>query len=164
MLCHKSPVNNKNTFKIEIVFDSYNDISVVLPTSASTEHLTLTVDTAAQISVIRPNKLHKNLKINNLEKVSVTGIAEKIQLTTLGSVHVKLDLNDFPISHKFHVLNNGFRLRTDGILGIDFLQIYNAKIDFLNRKLQLNVPFKNFSKKTTTVQKPVQNTSYLSVL
>lgn len=167
MLCQKSPVVRENIIKIEIeLIINNNDICIEIPSSVSNNTLILTIDTAAQISVLRPHKLDKSLEINNLEKISVLGVAEKIKLTTLGTLNAQLKFNNVPFSHKFHILNQGFKLKTDGLLGMDFLREINAKIDFLSKKLQLRIRLNsndiNVSNKI--IKSTSLSSSFLSVL
>lgn len=107
--------------------------------------LIFTVDSGAQISIIKPNNLYKDEIVNNKEKISITGVAKGSKLVTLGTINVNLIVNNFSLFHKFHILNNGFNLKTDGILGMDFLLKFNSKIDLLNKsiKMQLKVNSKN---------------------
>lgn len=91
--------------------------------------LIFTVDSGAQISLIKPNNLYKDEIVNNKEKISITGVAKGSKLITLGTININLIVNNFSLFHKFHILNNGFNLKTDGILGMDFLLKFNNKID-----------------------------------
>lgn len=141
MLCEidKSP-ELKNIISVKAPFEfKNNDIYIKLNISKSRELVIFTIDSAAQISILKPTKLNKNEFVNAKEKITITGVAENSKLETLGTMESKLSVNGFNINHKFHIVNTGFRLKTDGILGVDFLKKFNAKIDFLNNELELQL-------------------------
>lgn len=58
----------------------------------------------------------------------------------------------FQICHKFHVLNSGFRLKTDGLLGADFLNKFKANMDFSTNILKLSLNINNKGKIVITNQ------------
>lgn len=57
----------------------------------------------------------------------------------MGVTKTKLACNESTIFHDFHVMHENAYLRTDGILGADFLLKYNANIDIAKSALYLNL-------------------------
>lgn len=141
MLCEIERPESFNTFSVKskFVFKN-NEISISLKSNKSNEILRFTIDSAAQISILKPTKLNKSELINSKEKIYITGVAQNTRLETLGTIETELTINNFSINHKFYILNSGFRLNNDGILGVDFLKKCNAKIDFLTNTIELQLP------------------------
>lgn len=94
------------------------------------------LDSGASVSVFFQNYLTKDEKVNPTEKIKINGIAGSIH--TLGSANIVLKIQDVEICHKFLIvdkLQNGLH----GIIGTDFLQKFQAKINFENFTLGLSV-------------------------
>lgn len=48
----------------------------------------------------------------------------------MGTAEAELLLDNIAILHKFHIVSEEFPVPGDGILGLDFLKIYNCLIDY----------------------------------
>lgn len=97
------------------------EIKISLSVSNLNKPLLFSIDTGAQISILKPTKLFKDEIIKSSEKIFISGVTEGEKIRTLGTIDIELKLGGFKIPYKFHVLNMGFRLKSDGILGADFL-------------------------------------------
>lgn len=59
----------------------------------------------------------------------LNGIAGEVSLAK-GSIKLDLLFDGNIIKHNLYVVEDNINIMTDGILGRDFLQIYNCKIDY----------------------------------
>lgn len=140
-------MNYLATITIENEFKYHNhELTIKLPFSKSTKPLILSIDTGAQISIWKPDKLLKDEKLNTNEKITISGVTEGTKLQTLGSLDTKIKFGNFNIPFKFHILNSGLQLKTDGLIGADFLKTFNAQMDFSNNTLKLQVRTDSFGK------------------
>lgn len=134
--------NSIQTTTIDL-FIKNDEIFVELPTTISNQNLVFCIDTGAQISVIKPQKI-LDAKINIKRKINISGVAKNAKLQSLGLVSTRLNCNDLHIAHNFHVLNKNFNIMSDGIIGNDFLIKTNARIDFASKTIFLKKPNKQF--------------------
>lgn len=131
-----SPVRTINN-SIELKLTIYNnELYISLITSLSDNKLIFLIDTGSQVSLLKAKKI-LDAKINTKDTIEIIGIADKKTLNSLGRTRGFLDCNGFIIGHDFHVMHEDMYLKTDGLLGADFLIKYNTKIDILNKKLNL---------------------------
>lgn len=139
----------------QMTFDiKNNEIRIHFSNSLTEEPLIFCIDTGAQVSILKPNKI-LDAKINTQNKINITGVAESAKLQSMGTVHPTLYISsDKSISHDFHILNKNFNINTDGILGNDFLIKTNAKLDMANKTMTIfdpNIPEPNKSTKVLQV-------------
>ena len=115
-----------------------NEIFLVLLTSAAKKKLVFLVDTGSQISILKAEKI-LDAKINTKKAIKIIGIANNKPIKSLGVTQAFLTCNDSIISHEFHVMHENVFLRTDGILGADFLLKHDAKIDISESIVELKL-------------------------
>lgn len=108
-------------------------------TSASERKLVFLVDTGSQISILKAEKI-LDAKIDTKKSIEIMGIANNKTIQSLGVTKTSLTCNNVIIIHDFHVMHENVFLKTDGILGADFLLKYNAKIDTAEAMVQLKLP------------------------
>lgn len=103
------------------------------------------VDTGASLSAIRYEKL---IQLNipfQLGSIKINGVCG--ELYSEGFVHLSLTLNGKQFVHKFHVFRD-LCFTNDGILGLDFLNKYNGKLN-----LELNtLTLRNYYDEEITLQ------------
>lgn len=135
-------------------FMKNNEIMIEIPTSISNEKIKFCVDTGAQVSVIKPQKI-LDAKINTKNKINIEGVAKNAKLQSLGMVKAHLHCKNLRILHNFHVLNKDFNVEVDGIIGNDFLRKTGAKIDFENQSIQMHLPIQDIrtTRKTNYINK-----------
>lgn len=100
------------------------------------------VDTQADISILKKSSFDLIQKYNDSETLKIRGITNNI-LPSLGTIHVKLFMNNFAIEHKFHLVSDSVNIPTDGIIGKDFLKCYNCNICYESMRLSFiinNIP------------------------
>lgn len=155
---------NSNSTRIK--FDVKNrEIRIMVKISISDQILELTIDTGAQISILKPNKLHGNTRIAVHDKLKIMGIAKEAALFSIGRVTSSIFINEISFKHDFHIINNNFNLQSDGIIGNDFLIKYGALINYIDGSIQFNIPVdkeiieRQYEKNFDEEHMPSQNTS-----
>lgn len=99
--------------------------------------LKLLIDTGAQLSFIKRN-IFSNLKnLNAMKAQNISGVIANSKCSTLGTITMKLQLNNEMYQHNFHVINHIISLEMDGVIGSDFLIKFKGKIDYLSEILEL---------------------------
>ena len=93
-----------------------------------TEKLRFLIDTGAEISIVRGNRLRPGFNYEPTKGINVKGISNSL-LRTEGTVMLKLLTLTHETNHLFHVMGEGFDCRYDGILGQDFWKDKGATID-----------------------------------
>lgn len=102
------------------------------------------VDSGASMSALKHETvLRWNLPVHT-ERISINGIGGKVQ--SIGYVFVTLNLNGEEFEHKFYVIDY-LPCFQHGIIGRDFLNKYQAILDFENNTVSLN----NLNNKRITV-------------
>ena len=97
-----------------------------------TEKLKFLIDTGAEISVVRSNRLRPGFNYE-LTKGNVKGISNALLRTEM--LMLKLFILPHEITHLFHVMGEGFECRYDWILGQDFWKDKGATIDYCNHEI-----------------------------
>lgn len=96
------------------------------------------VDTGAANSIIfmnTVNHIELGKLVDRKQDIDINGFGISKALGMLWYIELELDDILFPLSL---IVANNINMAIDVILGINFLQAYNAQIDFKNRKLKLN--------------------------
>ena len=88
------------------------------------------IDTGAGPNLLKIGSITLNLTINEDERLRLTGINEH-PLFTLGQVSV----NIFGISTIFNLIPDDVLVEHDGVLGTEFFQNNNAKINYAKKQL-----------------------------
>lgn len=91
--------------------------------------MTYLVDTGSDISVIKVNKVVKDLGINEKEKCRITGVTDS-ETYSLGTVFANFKIDRQSIKQKMHIVGQDFPIITDGIIGRDFLRQNQCIIDY----------------------------------
>lgn len=156
-MCHTPPPANRlgtqhmldiNTVHNETTIKFKLDISI-------NKESTLIIDTGSEISLLKANALNPKTKCFPQHKVGVMGISNSSKIQTIGLTQAEMTAGEVQIKHKFQVVSSEINFDTDGILGIDFLQKYNAIIDLSAQKLILCInatesPVSTLASKTET--------------
>lgn len=113
----------------------YNDF-VTIKTDGSFEPCTFLVDTQADVSIFKCSSLKCNIFVDTYSKIKIKGITNST-LESLGTINLKLFLKKH-ITHAFHLVSDEFNIKTDGILGKDFLNFYNCLINYQDMSLTID--------------------------
>jgi hypothetical protein len=95
------------------------------------------VDTGADISLLKGNKLIRTTEYDPEKKVKVKCV-DGSPMQTHGTVVARIELKNSSIPHEFQLVNKQVDIPCDGILGRDFLQRVKAKICYETRTVELN--------------------------
>lgn len=104
---------------------------------ASNNKLSLTIDTGAQFSILKAEKLTPNCIIKRGEKVCLIGITRDKPIETLGKIYTSILFDNKSLVFGFQVVDKSLNLETDGIIGSDSLSHFSAKMDFATNTLAL---------------------------
>lgn len=99
---------------------------------AQTGSLRFLIDTGADVSMVKAALLKDNTEFNAGETILLQGIADKA-IKTMGTTDINLSAHKLEITHKFHIVDHQIKLTYDGILGRDFWEGNDAKIDYAKR-------------------------------
>ena len=114
------------------------------------------IDTGADISIFKPTKTNKNLSYDANNQSVLQGITSQ-EITSLGSVNIKLSVNNFILEQSFQLVDNFFPIPTDGILGRDFLSYFKCIIDHDSWLLSMNL-------NNNVISVPIQNHANGSII
>lgn len=126
-----------------------------MPISDSSETNTFLIDTQADLSLIKINKLIDRTRINTENITTLTGITEYGKMDTIGTIDTFLLFGDHMIPHSLHVVPNDFFIPCDGIIGKDFLATYKCVINY--EKMQLSFYIENVHIKISLLGGPSEN-------
>lgn len=87
------------------------------------------MDSQADITVIRIDSLVGNFSLNKSEIIEVKGVVNE-PILSLGYVNIDIFVEDIKIKHKFHVMPVDFNIPSDGIIGKDFIKLYEGVLDY----------------------------------
>lgn len=123
--------------KITLEFSKQNsELITTIPIGAASIPLSFTVDTGAQISLIKTKNLLKDTLVMKQEKVILMGIANGTPTETLGKIYTCLTINGKKLNFGFQVTDIPINLSTDGIIGSDLLSKFNATINYANNTIE----------------------------
>lgn len=112
---------------------------------------TLLVDSGADISIFKINKLNPQQLVNSSIRTKLTGITEG-EIETIALTETELNFgHNIMSTHKFHLVNPSFPIQTDGILGRDFFSSHKCTIDY-------NTWLLNFTINKYPVSIPIEDT------
>jgi hypothetical protein len=137
------PIQNHSTHRQKILENSPPVIQIESPQILG-RYGTLSIDTGADINLIKIGNIDPKTFVENTfsNRQLISGITEK-SIETLGS----LNLQFANTRHEFHLVNNSFPIKEDGILGAAFLRAEHAIISFKTNELIShnigNIPFIN---------------------
>lgn len=92
--------------------------------------ITLIIDSGADTSLFKINKVNPDKLINTSRKIKLIGITDN-EIETIATADTELNFgNGLKTKHTFHLVPKEFPIQTDGILGRDFLAANRCKIDY----------------------------------
>lgn len=97
------------------------------------------VDSGADISIFKSEKILPNQRIDVNKKFKINGITNKT-IETIAETETYLVTDEgLTLVHNFQIVQNDFPIPTDGILGRDFLVKYKCTINYEYWLLNLNI-------------------------
>lgn len=100
---------------------------------------TFLLDTQAEISIIKSHVVSEDVPYDINTLINIKGITNDT-IESMGLINADLFLDDFLVSHDFHVVPESFLIPADGIIGKDFFKTYKCIIDYDNRSLTVRLP------------------------
>lgn len=87
----------------------------------------LIVDTGADVSIIKENLLNEFQKMYINQKCTINGVADG-RIETIGRTSTNIIIDGTVLPHHFQVVAKKNPIKSDGILGRDFLAKYGCNI------------------------------------
>lgn len=116
------------------------DTLIYITTDLSNSELCFMIDTGAQTSIVKAEKLHKTLTVTKSDSMNFKGVSQDTPIKSYGSVMANFRINNANFEHKLYIVGNKINLNMDGILGHDFLKTFGAQIDYSNGTIKLQTP------------------------
>lgn len=101
---------------------------------ANKKKLTLLLDTGAEICMVKKGSLKLEAEVWK-NKIKVRGLGGELE--TLAEIKARIKIGNKIIEHTFHIVDDDFPIPFDGILGVDFLEKFEGKIDYAKRNLEI---------------------------
>lgn len=100
--------------------------------------MVLLVDTGADISLCKINKIIPKQFINRKNAIKIKGVTDGLTFS-LGTTQTEIYMQNYAIHHTFHVVDEDFPIPADGILGRDFIIKYQCQLNYRNWTMTLNM-------------------------
>jgi len=101
------------------------------------DELLFLIDTGADISLLKGNKLIRTTEYDPEKRVKVKCV-DGSPMETHGVLEAKIEIHNSSVVHGFQLVNKQVDIPCDGILGRDFLQHAKSKIYYESRTVTLN--------------------------
>ena len=88
------------------------------------------IDSGADISIFKNNKISKLQQFNPNRRFKITGITDGTTETIAETETILQFQNGLRLVHNFQIVDANFPIPTDGILGRDFFCKYRCIIDY----------------------------------
>ena len=124
-------IENK-TVKVNLNTSNTNS-NIILSAEGLKNPIHMMIDTGAGSNLIKQQAVKTNVKINKYECLKLTGINEH-PVFTLGQITIDI----FGYMHTLNIIPNEVPIEHDGILGTEFFRNNNAKINYAEKKLEIN--------------------------
>lgn len=119
--------------------NSNNNDFISIPTNFSETELQILVDSQGDISVVKESAIEHNKALDVTDIIYIKGITDQI-VPSLGTIHMEMKLGNEWIVHKVHVVPDNFEIPVHGLLGKDFLKIFQCNLDYATMILTVNTP------------------------
>lgn len=143
---------NENQIPLVVKYEVINDELVLgVRLSNSKEILNLKLDTNVRVSFVKYEKLYLNSMLNPANDFQLNELVGNYNVrvvSTLGILETNVIIGGGTFSHSFCVVRSA-NIKTDGILGFDFMQKYCSILDIVNMQITLKVNV--HARKTETV-------------
>lgn len=136
--CHENLEVNELKEKLRVKIQRINGeiVAIFKSDMHKTGQCTFTLDTGSEVSLIKSSALIKSITCSK-KKIIVVGINDAFKMKTIGQTRLTLQQDTEKISYNFHIINENIGIETDGLIGLDFLLNYEAKICLKKKKMVL---------------------------
>ena len=93
------------------------------------EYSHLIIDTGADVSLFKINKINSNQHVSAQNKINLTGITTHT-IDTLATTFTTIQFGETSVKHQFHLIPKELDIGADGILGREFFANYRCVIDY----------------------------------
>lgn len=108
---------------------------------AKKEENNLLVDSGAQLSLLKLKCIKNRHLIDTNSTLMFKGVINGVKSTTYGIINSGIYINKIFFPHNFHVMRDDIGIsNTDGVMGSDFLNKYEAVIDYNQKEIRLATP------------------------
>lgn len=108
---------------------------------AKKEESNLLVDSGAQLSLLKLKCIKNRNLIDTNSTLIFKGVINGVKGTTYGIIKSGIYINKIFFPHNFHVMRDDIGIsNTDGVIGSDFLNKYEAVIDYNQKEIKLATP------------------------
>ena len=97
----------------------------------------LILDTGADVSLFKVDKIKLKQQVYKQNKINLTGITNN-SVNTLAATFTNISFGNVSVNHKFHIIPKDIDIKADGILGRDFLTKHKCVIDYDHWLLNFN--------------------------
>lgn len=112
-----------------------------MKTSFAKNEVQFVVDTGSMMTLVSKNIIEEQSSINTSDTINLIGInGEENKLRSCGTLKGAFIIGSSQIEHTVQVVDEKINMSCDGLLGMNFLMEYKAKIDIFNKKLVLKIP------------------------
>lgn len=88
--------------------------------------------------------MNNNIIRDESEILRIRGVTDNV-IESLGTVKADLFMNDFTISHPFHIVPDDFNIPADGIVGNDFIELYECILNYRDKTFSFELDNKIIS-------------------
>lgn len=88
--------------------------------------------------------MNNNAIRDESEILRIRGVTDNV-IESLGTVKADLFINDFTISHSFHIVPDDFNIPADGIVGNDFIELYECILNYRDKTFSFELDNKIIS-------------------
>lgn len=106
------------------------------------QNITLLVDTGADVSLFKRNKIDPQQIVNRSNICRIKGVTEGCT-NSIGTTNANIFIEDYVFSHNFHIVDRNFPIPADGILGRDFIVKYRCQLDYNKWNMTLETSDRN---------------------
>lgn len=124
----------KEKLKIE-----WQSIKLTLKISITKRPVTFIVDTGSMITLLSEEIIKPETMIFPNRRIKIYGIAG-VALQTMGATFGRIELENQLLCAQFHVIDKTFKLQADGLLGMDFLDHWQANLNLFRDEISLLLP------------------------
>lgn len=140
MTQNNGTVNTNNIILKRKILLENNEIKINLDLSIAKRPKSMITDTGANLTILNKNVIKEGTLYCPEMKCTFTGInGINHKLSTEGLTCGHFQINDFELKHDIQVIDNTIKLNGDGILGVDFLKKYGAKINLIDDEIEFNI-------------------------
>ena len=121
-----------------------NEMKINLNLSIAKRQLTMIIDTGANLTIVSEEVIKDGTLYCPEMKCSFSGInGIDHKFTTKGLTSGIFKINNYNLEHNIQVVDTSMKLNSDGIISVDFLKKFGAKINLIDDEIEFRIPINN---------------------